>query len=55
MTISDAHDGGTDPIRARRLAVVSAGTNDPSSTHMLAGRISERSLEFLGQLGCSAS
>ncbi|MBV9002884.1 MAG: NAD(P)H-dependent oxidoreductase [Solirubrobacterales bacterium] len=55
MTTSDAHDSGSDPIRPRRLAVVSAGTSEPSSTRMLAGRISERSLEVLRQMSCSAS
>ena len=54
MTTSNAH-AGPDSIRPRRAVVLSAGTNDPSSTRMLAARISDRSLEFLHQMDCSAS
>ena len=55
MTTSNTDSSGSDSIRPRRVAVVSAGTNEPSSTHKLAGRISERSLEYLRQMSCSAS
>jgi FMN reductase len=55
MTGSDTHGSGSDLIRPRRVAVLSAGTNEPSSTRMLAGRISERSLEALREMSCSAS
>jgi FMN reductase len=55
MTNLDAQNSKSDAIRPRRVAVVSAGTNEPSSTHLLAGRISERSLDYLRQMSCSAS
>jgi FMN reductase len=55
MTNQDTQSSKSDSIRPRRVAVVSAGTNEPSSTHLLAGRISERSLEYLRQMSCSAS
>jgi FMN reductase len=55
MTTSHAQHTRSDSIRPRRVVVLSAGTNDPSSTRMLAARTSDRSLEFLHQMECSAS
>ncbi|MGA8722871.1 MAG: CE1759 family FMN reductase [Solirubrobacteraceae bacterium] len=39
----------------RRLIVISAGTSEPSSTRMLAERISRRTLEVLRETGVDAS
>ena len=39
----------------RRLIVISAGTSEPSSTRMLAQRISRRTLEVLRETGVDAS
>jgi FMN reductase len=41
-------------IGARQVAVISAGTNDPSTTKMLADRITQRSLEDLREIGTPA-
>jgi FMN reductase len=38
-----------------RLAVISAGISDPSSTRMLADRIAQRSLELLDERGAGGS
>jgi FMN reductase len=56
MTASSDSDA-TSPgeVRPRRLVVISAGTNEPSSTQMLAGRITERSLEYMRQMDCTVS
>jgi FMN reductase len=55
MTNLDTQNSKSGSVRPCRVAVVSAGTNEPSSTHLLAGRISERSLEYLRQMSSSAS
>ena len=39
----------------RRLAVISAGTSEPSSTRMLADRIAQTSLDLLRELGAPAT
>jgi FMN reductase len=52
---AESHDSWSGEMRARRLVVVSAGTNEPSSTQMLAGRITERSLEYMRDMGCIVS
>ena len=39
----------------RRLVVISAGTSEPSTTRMLAGRIAQRSLELLRETGIAAT
>jgi FMN reductase len=52
---SDSHATSPGEIRPRRLVVISAGTNEPSSTQMLAGRITERSLEYMRQMDCTVS
>jgi FMN reductase len=50
MTVpADNHDG------ARRLTVISAGASEPSTTRMLADRITQRSLDALRELGSAAS
>jgi FMN reductase len=43
------------PKRDLRLVVVSAGVSDPSSSRLLADRITGKSLELLRELGASAS
>jgi FMN reductase len=56
MTATSESDAtGSGEIRPRRLVVISAGTNEPSSTQMLAGRITERSLEYMRQMDCAVS
>ncbi len=52
---SESHATSPREIRPRRLVVISAGTNEPSSTQMLAGRITERSLEYMRQMDCTVS
>ncbi len=52
---SESHATGPGQIRPRRLVVISAGTNEPSSTQMLAGRITERSLEYMRQMDCTVT
>jgi FMN reductase len=48
-------DGIVSHVGATRLVVVSAGVNDPSSTRLLADRITQRSLELLGEAGTAAT
>ena len=48
-----ADDAGEIP--PRYVAVISAGTNEPSTTRMLADRITQRSLDDLRQMGTAAS
>jgi FMN reductase len=55
MAASIDHDSGSDAMPPRRLAVISAGTSEPSSTGLLADRITERSLDRLRQMNCAAS
>ncbi len=52
---SESHATSSGDIRPRHLVVISAGTNEPSSTQMLAGRITERSLEYLRQMNCTVT
>lgn len=52
---SESHATSSGEIRPRRLVVISAGTNELSSTQMLAGRITERSLEYMRQMECTVS
>ena len=52
---SQSHATSAGAIRSRRLVVISAGTNEPSSTQMLAGRIAERSLEYMRQMDCTVT
>ena len=42
-------------IAPRYVAVISAGTNEPSTTRMLADRITQRSLDDLREMGTAAS
>jgi FMN reductase len=42
-------------IRPRHVVVISAGTNEPSSTQMLAGRITQRSLEYMREMDCTVT
>jgi FMN reductase len=49
------HDEGLVEMAARRLVVISAGTNEPSSTRMLADRLTARSLEFMREMSCTAT
>jgi FMN reductase len=55
MTASSESDTSSSEIRPRRLVVISAGTNEPSSTQMLARRITERSLQYMRQMDCTVS
>ncbi len=52
---SENRESGSPESTRRRLVAISAGTNEPSSTHMLAERITQRSLERLGEMGSVAS
>ena len=52
---SQSHATSAGELRPRRLVVISAGTNEPSSTQMLAGRIAERSLEYMRQMDCTVT
>jgi FMN reductase len=56
MTTPNENQGSatTDPA-PRRLIVISAGTGEPSSTRMLAERISRRTLEVLREMGVDAA
>lgn len=47
-SVTPNHDGGTPSTpQPRRVVVVSAGTSEPSSTRMLADRITQRTLDLL--------
>ena len=50
----DAHDTPS-AVSQPRLAVISAGISDPSSTRMLADRIAQRSLDLLQEDGAHGS
>jgi FMN reductase len=48
-------DGIDSDVGPTRLVVVTAGVSDPSSTRLLADRITQKSLELLGEAGTAAS
>lgn len=48
-------DSGSSALPPRRLIVISAGVSEPSSTRLLADRITQRSLDHLRQMDCAAS
>jgi FMN reductase len=54
---TSADNDGTDPVEMapRRVVVISAGTNEPSTSTMLADRITQRSLEHLREMNCTAT
>jgi FMN reductase len=55
MTESSVNDPGATALPSpRRLAVISAGTSEPSTTKMLADRITRRALEDLREIGTPA-
>jgi len=48
-------DGIDSDVGPARLVVVSAGVSDPSSTRLLADRITQKSLDLLGEMGTAGS
>jgi FMN reductase len=56
MAASSENSGlGSGDLGPRQLTVISAGTSEPSSTRLLADRITQRSLDHLRQMDCTVT